>query len=577
MKKIPFLFLMTILAIPLFSQDVELRDSDLYTTTTQMQGDGYSLSLKESGTFEKTPSLGDGYVLDPDPFGFRDFIPPSCPAGLRGAALDATTIRLTYLAATDNIRVMGYRIYRNGAMVGYSTEEGFTDTGLFPMTLYRYNVQAVDKSMNLSELSETAYAVTMDTASQDRPPSFVSGPWVMYATDTIATIGFVTDKATMASVEYGATAGYGQSVAGDDYYSDHIMTITGLTPGTLYHYRVSLTDYSGHGPVLSRDDTFYTSWTTDTTAPRFAEGPRVDYVSDTLAVVTFRTDEEALGTVRYGRRSLSENRVEEAYYGTDHSVILTGLRPRTSYIFDVKIIDRSGNGPTATKTLRFTTRKDPDTKPPVIIGKPREVYVSDRMAIIAWVTDELSDSVVRFGKEREPYDRQTASTVMTRYHMVILLDLEAHQMYRYAVSSTDPSGNTGRDEREQRFMTDKSPDNKPPKIRKVEIRTDETSAVIRWETDELAKSKILYGTGSGQYASQEYDRMLQERHEIELTGLQPDTRYRFQIIATDPSGNQAQTSEFEFRTERRNHEKEDRDRDDRDRHDDDGRKEPRND
>ncbi len=577
MKKIPLLCLIMILAVPLFSQDVELRDSDLYTTTTQMQGDGYSLSLKETGTFQKIPSLGDGYVLDPDPFGFRDFIPPSAPAGLRGAALDATTIRLTYLAATDNIRVMGYRIYRNDVMVGYSTEEGFTDTGLSPITLYRYNVQAVDKCMNLSELSETAYVVTMDAASQNNPPHFLGGPSVLYATDTAATIGFSTDKATMASVEYGATAAYGQSVAGDEYYSDHIMTITGLTPGTLYHYRVSLTDYSGHGPVPSRDDVFYTSWTTDTTAPRFAEGPRVDYVSDRFAVVTFRTDEEALGTVRYGRRSLSENRVEEAYYGTDHSVILTGLRPRTGYIFDVKIIDRSGNGPTATKTLRFTTRKDPDTKPPLIIGKPREAYVSDRMAIITWVTDELSDSVVRFGKKEEPRDRRAASTVMTRYHMVILHDLEADRMYHYEVSSTDPSGNTGEARWEQRFMTDKSPDNKAPKIRKVLISADETSAVIRWETDELAKSKILYGTGSGQYASQEYDWRLQERHEMELTGLQPDTRYRFQIIATDPSGNQAQTAEIEFRTGHKNHEKEGRDHDDRDKDEHEGRKEPRND
>lgn len=552
MKKIPLLFLMAVLAVPLFAQQLELRDSDFYTQTTRMSGNGYTLDFKEIGDFEKTPSQGDGYVLDPDPYGYRDFIPPSCPEGLRGVALDAHATRLTWQASMDNVRVTGYRVFRNGTAIGFSPEESFTDTGLNPMTFYRYTIQAMDKDMNLSEMSGAIYITTLDSTTQAHAPRFVSSPSIRYVSDSVAVVGFTTDKAVTAVVEYGATSAYGQSVAGSDFYTDQLVTITGLTPGALYHYRVSVTDYSGHGPVVSRDDTFYTSWTTDTAAPKFVQPPIVAYTSDTMAVITFRTDEDALGTVRYGTHSLSENIADEPYFTTDHSMILSGLEPHTWYLLEVSTIDRAGNGPAKAMPRWFRTRTEPDTRAPIITTIPKEAYLSDTTAIITWDTDEVSDSVVRFGEWKGSYDRQASSSTMTRHHMVILTGLDAHTMYQYMVSSTDPSGNRVEGTHEHHFITDRTPDRKAPKIWKVEIKAQATCAVIIWETDELAESKILYGIRSGQLSSQEYDWMLQEHHAIMLTDLTPGTEYHFQLFAKDPAGNQSQSFELKFRTDREN-------------------------
>ena len=543
---------MAALLVPLYSQSYQLKDSDFYSLTTPMQGAGYSLRIKEIGQFATTPSMGDGYVLDPDPYGYRDSISPSCPEGLRGVALDSHTTRLTWQASTDNVRVTGYRIFRNGTLVGFSPEESFTDIALNPMTFYRYTVQAMDKYMNQSDMSTAIYVTTLDSATQAHAPRFVSSASIRYVSDTVAVVGFTTDKAVNGVVEYGTTTAYGQSVAGSDFYTDQIVTITGLTPGAMYHYRVSVTDYSGHGPVMSRDDTFYTSWTTDTTAPRFVQSPIVAYTSNSLAVITFRTDEDALGTVRYGTHSQSENIVDEPYYTTDHSMVLSGLEPHTWYLFEVSTIDRAGNGPAKAMPRWFRTRTEPDTKAPVITTMPKEAYLSDTTAIVTWDTDEVSDSVVKFGNWKGAYDRQASSSVMTRHHMVILTGLDAHTMYQYVVSSTDPSGNKVEGEHEHHFITDRTPDKKAPKIWKVEIKAQATCALITWDTDKLAESKILYGAISGQLSSQEYDWMLQEHHEIMLTDLIPGTEYHFQLFAKDPAGNQSQTFELKFRTDREN-------------------------
>ncbi len=552
MNKIVLCGLMALAAVTLSGQEV-LQSSDLYTTVTSMQGGDYALKIKEAGSFEKVPAAGDGTVLDPYPYGYRDFLPPSQPAGVRAVALDSTSIRVSYLASTDNIRVIGYRIYRDDAYVGYTEEESYVDSGLQQRTTYLYSVQAVDRSLNRSERSENVAASTLDPTAASSPPHFVAGPSVRYAADTFAVVGFTTDKAVEATVEYGADGSYGSSATVAEYLTEHVVTLTGLSPGTSYEYRVTVNDFGDHGPVTSAPDQFYTAWNADTVPPGFLQGPTASYVSDTLATITFQTDEDALATVWYGAGSLNEEVAAEAFYAADHSVTLTGLDPFTAYSFQVEMSDRSGNGPVASAVLSFTTTGEPDLTPPHIHKKPRPIYLADHVAVLGWETDEPANSVVNFGTARGFLDRQAVSHVMTTRHLVVLYNLDNHEKIYFSASSTDPSGNVSEEWREQHFTTFKFPDDAPPKIRKLEVRAEADWAVIRWETDELTESKVLFGTDSGVYTFQKYDWNLAEKHSMRLTGLTPGERYYFQILATDPSGNQAQTPEYSFPREGKRH------------------------
>src|SRR5207302_10627629 len=84
---------------------------------------------------------------------------------------------------------------------------------------------------------------------------------------TYTTLFRTTDEPADAQVEYGQTAGYGSSspVNGAFLFS-HSQPLTGLSNGTLYHYRVKSKDVAGNLSVSS-DATFTTLTPPDTTPP----------------------------------------------------------------------------------------------------------------------------------------------------------------------------------------------------------------------------------------------------------------------------------------------------------------------
>jgi hypothetical protein len=73
-----------------------------------------------------------------------------------------------------------------------------------------------------------------------------------------------------------------------------------------------------------------------------------------------------------------------------------------------------------------------------------------------------------------------------------------------------------------------------------------SSAVIKWDTDEIADSVVKYGTTSPVYTESVKETFFVKDHAIELTGLDSDTTYYFVINSTDRSGNSAESAEYSF-------------------------------
>lgn len=72
-----------------------------------------------------------------------------------------------------------------------------------------------------------------------------------------ATIIWQTNGNTTSAVEFGPTTGYGYSGADGSIGHGHAIILTGLYPGTSYHYRVIATDQYGNR-FTSTDMTFTT-------------------------------------------------------------------------------------------------------------------------------------------------------------------------------------------------------------------------------------------------------------------------------------------------------------------------------
>ncbi|MFD7392348.1 glycoside hydrolase family 6 protein [Streptomyces sp. NPDC059852] len=98
-----------------------------------------------------------------------DTTAPTAPAGLRATAKTASSVSLAWTAATDDVGVTGYDVYRDGTRVG-STATGttYTDTGLSAATAYSYTVRARDAAGNVSAAS-AALSVTTESGGGPDP------------------------------------------------------------------------------------------------------------------------------------------------------------------------------------------------------------------------------------------------------------------------------------------------------------------------------------------------------------------------------------------------------------------------
>jgi len=92
----------------------------------------------------------------------QDTIAPSIPTNLVATPIYSYKIGLTWSASTDNVGVVGYKIYRDGAKIAYASTNSFSDIGLTASTSYSYNVAAYDAASNVSGQSNSASATTLE-------------------------------------------------------------------------------------------------------------------------------------------------------------------------------------------------------------------------------------------------------------------------------------------------------------------------------------------------------------------------------------------------------------------------------
>lgn len=98
---------------------------------------------------------------------------PSVPTGLNAVSFSPTKVDLSWAAASDNVGVTGYTIYRDGSSL--TTVSGstltFSDTTVAPATVYSYTLDAFDQAGNHSSITGPVSVTT-----QSLPTSLTFGP-----------------------------------------------------------------------------------------------------------------------------------------------------------------------------------------------------------------------------------------------------------------------------------------------------------------------------------------------------------------------------------------------------------------
>lgn len=188
-----------------------------------------------------------------------DTTSPTAPTGLTSSNITQTSATISWTASTDNVGVTGYDVYVGGVLKTSVTSTTASLTGFTAGTTYSVTVKAKDAAGNSSVAST---ALSMTTVASDTTAPTISAI-SSTPNDTGVTITWTTNEASDSQISYGLTTSYGTtSVLNPTLSTSHSVTVTGLTSGTLYHFKVTSKDASANS-ASSTDQTF----TTTTPAP----------------------------------------------------------------------------------------------------------------------------------------------------------------------------------------------------------------------------------------------------------------------------------------------------------------------
>ena len=181
---------------------------------------------------------------------------PSAPTNLVASNATQTTVDLAWTAATDNVGVTGYDVYKNGTLLGSTVNTSTQVTGLTANTTYNFYVKAKDAAGNVSGASNTVSVTTQAVPSSSCTAQVSAFPY---------------------NESFENTLGLWSQASGDDF--DWTVK-SGSTPS------------SNTGPSSATDGSYYVYM--ESSSPNYStkrailNSPCFDLSGETQAIATFK-------------------------------------------------------------------------------------------------------------------------------------------------------------------------------------------------------------------------------------------------------------------------------------------------
>lgn len=297
----------------------------------------------------------------------------------------------------------------------------------------------------------------MALAQQD--VQITKGPIVEHTGSTNAVIAWSTSASASTVVQYGTDPNnLYQSKQAPWGGLTHRVTIENLQPGTTYHFRVTSGQGAGTGTgAIGQMGQFTTKGASNASNSngntrdnqfQITNGPNIENVADTSAVVAWSTDRPSSSVVKYGTdpNNLNET-VQEPWGATTHRATIKNLQPGTRYYFSVHSAQgKNTPGQSAdTQPIPFTTTGNAhnvstgggmaQNQQFRITNGPVMERVSDTNAIVAWSSDRPASSVVKYGTDRNNLNQTAQAPWGSTTHRVELKNLKPSTQYYVQVQS----------------------------------------------------------------------------------------------------------------------------------------------
>lgn len=481
-----------------------------------------------------------------------DLEAPTNPKNLKVNDVSSDSVSLSWEAATDNVGVMGYLVYRDNQLIQTVTgaDLAYTDNGLTEDTTYTYEVRAVDQAGNVSVASNAVTARTKLASSS--PPAVplnlkvtsvttdsVSLSWES-ATDSIDVIGYIIYRDNQLI----------QGVIGAEEVA---YTDIGLMEDTMYTYQVRAVDQAGNISEMSNTVTARTKPTEEILPPAAPLNLRIDDVTtnsvslswqeaidnvDVASYNVYRDDQlvqtltgtdltyivkavdpsgnlsEASNAVTARTKSAEDltpptpplnlriddvgvtgyhvyrdDQLIQTLSGTELSYIDTGLMEATTYTYKIRAVDQAGNLSEASSAVKARTKMTIEVSRPLPPTKLRSARVTEHEVALMWDAPNESKEIMSYQVYR---NNVLVGEVAGETSLYTDKDLQENTKYSYVVKSKNKEGDLSEESNKIIVQTSKKHETVPPLEEEIEKESTEKPPVAK-ETETKNNGAINKG------------------------------------------------------------------------------------
>jgi len=446
--------------------------------------------------------------------------------------------------------ILSYKIDRSEdgsawTNIGTTSGNAYLDT-VTESKRYYWRVSTIDNTVESQNSPSYSNAVSLiPKGVYTVAPSLTSTPQALDISTKRAKISWTTSREADSKIAYGIKSGeyFSEEVYNSEANTDHLISLSNLSPETLYYFVAKWTDEDGN------------TGSSEELSFRTLEAPRVREVSVTNISIS-----SAL--IKYTARGASSVKI---YYGksTDFGAVkeiptspieapytsqLTGLDDGTKYIYKINSLDVDGNEYQGT-VLDFTTLPRPRL---FEINFSQIRGTAQPSVLVSWNSNTEVSTVVSYYEANNPgaVKDETNPNLIKGVNRAILRSLNPETNYAMVIKARDKIGNEVISDIYQ-FTT--AIDTRPPTISSLKVESvvpaksgQSTGAqiIVSWNTDKPATSQVEFGEGTnGNYSQKtQEETTLKQNHLVVISDLTPSKVYSIRALSRDKAGNIGKSS-----------------------------------
>ncbi|MBA6314725.1 fibronectin type III domain-containing protein [Cellulophaga baltica] len=310
---------------------------------------------------------------------------PTVPTALIANNITTTSITLNWTAATDNVAVVDYEVFQDGASIGRTGGTAtFVVSALAPETDYNFTVVALDAATNVSAQSNNLSISTLalpDTEAPTVPTALIANS----ITTTSITLNWTAATDNVVVTDYEVfQEGVSLGLSG----GTTTFLVDGLTPETAYNFTVAALDASANTSGQSNSISVNTLAIPDTEAPTIPTNLVVDNITTTSVNLSWTAATDNIDVVDY---EIFQDGVAIGLSSGSVVFAVNGLTPETTYNFTITALDAAANSSEVSESITVLTLAVSDTEVPTVPEGLLATNTTETSTELSW--DTATDNV----------------------------------------------------------------------------------------------------------------------------------------------------------------------------------------